>query len=415
MSRKAVQDGWKQRARLLAVMAIWAMGGLVSPLAGQEPAGPGDSPAAGAVQRADVPASAPAQPEGNQELLPVGCSSCAAGSLPPLGPGCASCGMGGGCYPGRPPCDCCWVPNCAFGYFLYGVYQCICCPDPCYEGRYKALANSAFFIDQVRPVTQMRLKGDFGWDLNFPDKGEVFMPKENSKGLGTSFTFPGTKVKPGLGRLDYQDGNLYMEGAISRFGMFVEMQVRHISPEGELYPTGSGFGDMIVGTKSLLLDCELIQFSFQFATYIPTGNFTKGIGTGHVSLEPSLLGAIKVSSVSYLQGQIGHRFPLGGDQAYEGGLFHVGASYNHLLWSCGCDVQLIGTGEANYYCLRNGLYTDEFGNTQPAREIGSFCNLGAGLRLVLCEKVDFGVGGCFAVTKDRLPGQLLRCEFRWRF
>ena len=63
----------------------------------------------------------------------------------------------------------------------------------------------------------------------------------------------------------------------------------------------------VLGTDTVNLDGSSAVASFA----------TKGVGTGHVSLEPSLLAAIKVSSVSYLQGQIGHRFPLGGDQQYR--------------------------------------------------------------------------------------------------
>ena len=64
------------------------------------------------------------------------------------------------------------------------------------------------------------------------------------------------------------------------------------------FPESSGFGDLDIGTKSLLLDCELLQVAFQFITYIPTGDFHKGLGTGHVSLEPSILFALKLSPLT---------------------------------------------------------------------------------------------------------------------
>ena len=35
----------------------------------------------------------------------------------------------------------------ACGRFLNDVYNCICCPDPCYEPHWTALADSAFFVD----------------------------------------------------------------------------------------------------------------------------------------------------------------------------------------------------------------------------------------------------------------------------
>ena len=56
--------------------------------------------------------------------------------------------------------------------------------------------------------------------------------------------------------------------------------------------------------KSVMFDSELLLFTFQFKTYIPTGNAAAGLGTGHVSLEPSLLSTLKLSSNAYLQSQL---------------------------------------------------------------------------------------------------------------
>ena len=50
-------------------------------------------------------------------------------------------GIGGGCS------DSC------LGRFGSGFIECICCPDPCYEGSWNYIANAAFFRDTVRPFT----------------------------------------------------------------------------------------------------------------------------------------------------------------------------------------------------------------------------------------------------------------------
>ena len=49
---------------------------------------------------------------------------------------------------------------------------------------------------------------------------------------------------------------------------------------------GAGFSDMSITAKTMLLDSELFLFGFQMRTYIPIGQTGKGLGTGHVSLEP---------------------------------------------------------------------------------------------------------------------------------
>jgi hypothetical protein len=402
-------------ARCLALAACWGLTSLLAPAVAQGPAA--GTEAAPAVTTAVFHPA----PGAKNEVVPAGCASCASGILGGPAPaeigggcagGCGSCPGAAPCYPGQTPCDCCWDPQTRFGTALQGIYNCICCPDPCYEPRWVGLANSAFFVDQVRPMTQLMVRVDGGWDVRNPDKAELFWARANQKGP----RFPGKVAAganaPGEHRLDYTDGAIYMEGAVDRFGLFVETHFRDVSPV--VYPSASGFGDMVLGTKSLLLDCELIQLTFQFRTFLPTGDFTHGLGTGHVSLDPSLIAALKVSPISYLQGQLGYRLPIGGTGGFDGSLFYAGLSYNHLLWNCGHDLELIGTLETDYYSITNGRFTDLFtGVALPAD--ADIVNAGAGLRFIICRKIDFGVGASFALTNDRLAGHLVRAEFRWRF
>jgi hypothetical protein len=251
--------------------------------------------------------------------------------------------------------------------------------------------------------------------LQFPDKSEWFWAQENGKGPKFAGTIPAGQTKaPGSPNLNYDEGFLYMEGAVERFGLFVELSYRDVQPI--LYPGTAGFGDMIVGTKSLLLDCELLQFTFQFKAYLPTGNFTKGLGTGHTSLEPSLIAAIKLTPVTYFQFQTAIWCPIGGTQSFEGPVFHYHLSLNQLLCHCGHGVQLIGMLELNGYDLAGGAYTSPLdGLPVSSKLVSEIVNVGPGLRLDICSRVDFGVGSAIAVTKDRMAQELARVEFRWRF
>src|SRR5581483_2141900 len=248
-----VFPGRRSRAGWLAVLAVLAGGGALSPLRAQAPAPPAALPE---VLTADLKAG-PGEGDGVRQASCSSCgsygSSCCGPRNPDLG-GAAAC-----CYPGRYPCDCCDCPKSALGAFFAGFYHCICCPDPCYEPRWNVLGNAAFFIDQVRPVTQMNVGANFGWDVRFPDKAELFWAQENAKGPRR---FPGAAVgTPGELHAAYQDVYLYNAVAVERFGMFVYLPYRHVAPY--IYPSASGFGDMAVGTKSLLLDCELMQVTFQ--------------------------------------------------------------------------------------------------------------------------------------------------------
>jgi hypothetical protein len=197
----------------------------------------------------------------------------------------------------------------------------------------------------------------------------------------------------------------------------------------------SGFSDMNIGTKAVLLDCELLLLTLQFKTYLPTGNFTVGLGNGHVSLEPALLFALKLTPDCYLQGEFAYWIPVGGDPLYEGDIYHSAFSLNKTLW-CPCPgLRLVGTLEAEHWQVLGGDFTatdflvtrpnPQFtkGNGQP-RFITSpvalsattgMLSAGPGIRLFICDKIDIGVGTQFALTEDHWATELVQAEFRWRF
>ncbi len=345
----------------------------------------------------------------------TGCAACSAGLLgnpaPDMGGGCASCGGcgGGGCN-GQKPCDCCCDSDNCFARMFCGFYKCICCPDPCYEGHWNALAAASFFTEEARPVTQMDLTYEHVWDYPFPDKSEFLFARSDGKGKGPK---PAAGTLGG-GKVSYQDLMYYQEVAIDRFSASIELPYLNVSPDN--YSGASGFGDMMIGTKSMLLDCELLQFTFAFNTFVPTGNFTKGLGTGNVELEPALLTSIKLAQETYLQAELAYRFPLGGDGTYEGPVLHYHLSLNQLLWNCGHDIKLIGTAELNGYELRGGAYTDTAtGLPLSAKSIGDIVSIGPGVRLVICDKIDFGVGTAFNITSSSMGDEWLKVQFRWRF
>ena len=63
--------------------------------------------------------------------------------------------------------------------------------------------------------------------------------------------------------------------------------------------SGAGFGDLTLGTKTLLIDTECAQLTLQTRTTIPTGSAGKGLSAGHVSLEPALILAAKLTPDTY--------------------------------------------------------------------------------------------------------------------
>ncbi len=350
-------------------------------------------------------AESPAKEDGAfNQILQAGCTSCGGGLLGAPGyTGASSCSgddCEGGCFPGRKNCVACNGQNCVSRAFC-AFYDCICCPDPCYEPRWIAGANAAFFVDSARPVTQMRLRWDSGHNLTQPDRAEFFWAAAGGKGPARAET-----------SLRYNSLSMYNEAATERFSVFTEIPYLSIDPV--INPGAGGFGDLKIGTKSLLLDCELMQATLQFTTSVPTGNFRKGLGTGHVSLAPALLTAIKLCTDTYLQTQLIEWIPIGGTPGVQGSVLQYGASLNHVLCRPVADTQLIGTIEGNGYSFQSGSFTDPVLGRVSGNGTTYF-SVGPGLRFVICDKIDIGVGAAFSITNEHFAEQLYRTEFRWRF
>lgn len=339
------------------------------------------------------------------EVLQAGCTTCGSGLVGSaygnyMPGGCADGSCEAGCFPGNQPCAPC-VGKSAVGRMFCALHDCLCCPDPCYEPRWVAGANSALFVDYARPATLTRLRWDAGYHMQFPDRAEYFWAQIGGKGPPR----PETNV-------NYHYLSIYQEAGTEKFSAFVEMPYWQYNPEQNL--GANGFGNLVVGTKAMFLDCELIQMTFQFSTYIPTGSPGKGVSNGHVSLEPSLLAAVKLYPDTFFQMQLSQWIPLGGSPGFQGGIFHYHGSLNHVIARPVQDTEIIGMIEANGWTFQSGSYTDPLLGPQSANNYTYF-TLGPSIRLSICDKVDIGFGAQFAVTDAHFADQLYRTELRWRY
>lgn len=304
---------------------------------------------------------------------------------------CASCG----CYD---PCD----DGPRLGRFVRGLYRGLCCPDPCYEPCWNPLADAAFFVDAARPVTQSRFRWDGGYRMVLPDRAEYFWARIGAEGRPLAET-----------ELTYHDLTHYTEACVGGFSMFVEMSYRSLYPDVNTHT--AGFGDITAGTKSLLFDCELMQISFQTKFITPVGNPMKGLGTGHLSIEPSILTSIKISEHMWAQTQLSEWIPIGGDPEYAGAILHYHGSVNRTLLGHPGGVHVVGTLEGNGWSFQDGGYTDPvLGPMQRASNYSYFSG-GGGVRVFVCNKIDFGVASTMALGDKHWAEQLIRAEFRARF
>lgn len=304
------------------------------------------------------------------------------------------------CVPGgRSGCGCgaCRMEaNTRLGRFAQGLYASVCCPDPCYTPTWTMLANAAFFSDAPRPQSRQRFRWDFNGNFVQPDRAEYLWARSGERGPATERS------------IDYHELTMISEIATDKAGLFVKTPYRstYLDNGGHF----AGFADISTGTKTLLHDTQLLQIAAQFETHIPTASPGKGLSNGHLSLEPALMAGLQLSDSSFLQMQLSQWIPIGGNQSHAGALLKHSMSYNHLLAGAASGTSLVGTLEYSALHFQDGEFTDPFGNRHRASN-EAVMQLGGGLRLNLCNQVNFGFGGMYSA--DDWPTTALRTEFQW--
>ncbi len=319
--------------------------------------------------------------------------------------GCDSCGDVGcgeaGCVAGRAPCVTAEGHGC-FGRLSAAFHNALCCPDPCYEPRWSTAPNAGLFLDFARPTTITRFRWDHGEGMTTPDRGEFFWAKTGGPGPSRPET-----------RVDYNELSLYQEVGGDKFSFFISTPYRNLN--GQQNGGSGGFADLVLGTKTMFLDSELLNMTFQFKTSIPVGSTGSGAGTGHVSLEPSFLNTVKLSPDAFWQSQVAFSIPISGTDGVAGTVLHYHNSFNKVICRPVADTVLVGMAEFNGWTFTSGGFTDPTTGLVRGTRGETYFSMGPGLRLGICDKVDFGFGVQFSVTSGRFAEQLYRSELRWRF
>jgi hypothetical protein len=249
------------------------------------------------------------------------------------------------------------------------------------------------YLDNPIPVTTFRLRYDSQSDFNRFDRAAYFYAPwhelsfhnhaiVNSAGQIVGVQQANSKANgfPQLpGRLDQQVVANYLEYAPNKlFSLFVNVPFRFVhtsriqeDPDlGNPLPNGGrfffpepgvrgsgdaesfnnntgGLGDIDFGVKAALIADPDRYLTLQFRTYVPTGVASVGMGTGHVSLEPSLLFYQRLTNRLIFQAQAGDWIPIGGTplagnvvdwgfgfgyDAYRNGTFKVTPVVEMLGW-----------------------------------------------------------------------------------
>jgi hypothetical protein len=196
------------------------------------------------------------------------------------------------------------------------------------EAKRKIPGSMVGYIDNPIVESEVRIRFDGAFNDQFPDRAEFFYAKCSCyRNNGTDPNAPG----PGTGipkSVNFQQ--LYFDGEYapsSRFSVFAEIPIRWLQPQGFItsaytiaknflpYPNESGIGDVMAGFKFAPLASASHYLTFQFRTYFPSGDASRGLGTNHYSVEPAVLYYKRLSERLALEAQVRDWHPIGGSKA----------------------------------------------------------------------------------------------------
>ena len=299
--------------------------------------------------------------------------------------------------------DCChevdnWSPIAQF--FGIGRNQ-----DPNVSGDvgigHERVVFAPFEIDPTQPTNFSMIRWDSGFGLQTPDRAEYF-----TIAPGKGPAFPPNSIK-------YQDLRFINEAGTDSVSVQTEIPVRFIEP----YSGGStsGMGDMKVATKLRLVNGKKWQITQILRTYIPTGSASKGVGTGHVSMEPGVLARYEINPATFVHGQVKYWIPIAGDPGLAGDVLTYGVGISHVLYETNNFAIIPDLEMVNYDFLTgnktlNGVSISSNGETTY--------NVVTGARFVIGPKGDlglfeFGISNMIGIGTDRYVNDLLRFDFKF--
>lgn len=266
-----------------------------------------------------------------------------------------------------------------------------------------------FEIDVSQPFNNLRTRVDCAYNLERPDRAEYFWARPSSlTGLGPSI--PERSV-------DYQDIRFQLEFGGPKFSAATDIPIRILDPD--LNPNTAGFGDMNLTTKLVLVDGKRWQITQYFRTYFNTGYFPRGLGTGHISIEPGFLARMKWSERTYFHSEIKFWVPTPGHLDHAGEVLKFGAGVSHV-WFETDSFAAMPTLELVGWSVLDGLETSYPGGVPVEVDPEGILNIHPGIRFVRDADSDLGlfelgIGGGAAVTTNRWYESLLRIEARFSF
>lgn len=274
------------------------------------------------------------------------------------------------------------------------------------------LAFAPLEIESAQPANMLSMRFESVYDLKFPDRAEYFWARSGALagGKGPPLFEPS---------VDYQDLRMRVEAGGAKFSATTEMALRTLNPVNNA--NTSGMGDMNVGTKLVMIDGDNTQIASVFRTYILTGVPGKGLGTGHVSLEPGLLFRHTQSDLTWWHGELKMWIPIAGDPNQAGEVLRYGVGVSSVLYDSD-RLAILPVAELGGLVFLSGQKSVAAGpgGTVVAVDGENAINFLPGLRFVLDNGGDLGlteigVGGGFTLGSSGWYDGMMRAEMRMSF
>jgi hypothetical protein len=263
-----------------------------------------------------------------------------------------------------------------------------------------------FAIDITQPLNNFRMRFDGAIGQRNPDRLEYFWPRAgvlNGKG-------------PPLveNKINYQEYRMLFEIGSKKASVLTEVPFRFVDPQ--FNDNVGGLGDVSIAPKLVLMDGACWQISQLFRTYFASGSPHKGLGTGHISIEPNFLFRYRWSAITYLHAQIKYWAPLGGDPIYAHPVLGYGFGLSHVLYESDT-FALLPTLEFLGSDLQSGQQSALPAIMQNVQHMG-IINFQPGMRVVKDYGGDLGLfelgfSGGVPLTGSHWYGSLLRIDLRW--
>ncbi len=317
-------------------------------------------------------------------------------------------------------------------------------PPPAPVERPRIPGSMVGYIDDPIVDSEIRIRFDAAFEDRFPDRSEFFYAKCGCyRGLQTAIPPAYDPNAPGPGpgvptAINFQQ--LFMNVEYSprrRFSAFVEVPIRWLQAQGFQpipqfpgFSNQSGLSDVTAGFKVAALATESTYLTFQFKSYFPSGDASKGLGTNHYSVEPSLLLFHSFSDRWTFEGQIGDWHPIGGSagvstttsapasEGFAGDVFFYGIGPSYKLYQ-GHHFGVAPVVELFGWHVLGGFQTQPVTGTVDgaATEVSgiNIVNLKFGARTNIGFHNSIYVGFGQALTHDDWYKHIVRLEYRYSF